>query len=311
MEADAENIDVVDAVLQLAAEDDAVRTRATVPLPVQSYVNRVEKLVNECSKQLESKEDLNNEERVAFVYDFIINGYKYKLPIEQELISPYRTYFHNVLAQRQGNPASLACLLYGVLERIEKKGLISSFEVVLAQRGNYTALPSVVAQVVGGDVDVATPKRIVGDCLYTLKRFYWPWEWSPQSDSGFLPAAEALVAAHGRVGKVGSVVGVMQGMGRPFGDLTCARMATSRLADLEGGHELRDLAVLLAHDNDSRGAYDLCQRYMESDAFLSLSTDAALDRPAARESLDAFQAMITKLERDHLEASMAADAESK
>ena len=46
------------------------------------------------------------------------------------MYSPYRTYFHNVVAQKIGIPATLAALYIGCVDRLHAKGVIPEGESI-------------------------------------------------------------------------------------------------------------------------------------------------------------------------------------
>jgi hypothetical protein len=46
------------------------------------------------------------------------------------MYSPYRTYFHNVVAQKIGIPATLAALYIGCVDRLHAKGIIPEGESI-------------------------------------------------------------------------------------------------------------------------------------------------------------------------------------
>ena len=47
-----------------------------------------------------------------------------------QMYSPYRTYFHNVVAQKIGIPATLAALYIGCVDRLHAKGVIPEGESI-------------------------------------------------------------------------------------------------------------------------------------------------------------------------------------
>eukprot|EP00793_Prasinoderma_coloniale_P003249 PRCOL_00005884-RA len=322
----AADADVMRAALALAAEDDAVRTRTVVELPTASYEARVDKLVREIAANVLPGVEGGEAAKLAAVCDYLFVRYGWKLPSREEMASPYRTYMHNVLAQKCGVPPALGALLYAVLQRLQAQGDVGEFEVVVPSNEQHS-LPyaRVAAGAAEAGAEAATPEGLMADTLASLKRAYWPWVWPDTDYSGFLASAEAAVSTHGRVGRVGDTVGVMQGSGRPFGDIRLARMACERLAELRGGHELRDLAVLLAHLKRPAEAYDLLvNRYFKTPAYselkalaslaaggagaggASLSAEVSLGidfRLAAAEAA-ALDALRERLERDVAEASL-------
>lgn len=125
----------------------------------------------------------------------------------REAYSPYRTYFHNVVAQKVGIPATLAALYIGCVERLKRKGaLLVDVDVMIAPKAKGAASgafgvtqPKAPWGVVRGEerdsknhrnrgAVVCTPKMSVTLQLQALKRAFWPWEWDDTRDSGVLLA---------------------------------------------------------------------------------------------------------------------------
>ena len=50
--------------------------------------------------------------------------------VRSQMYSPYRTYFHNVVAQKIGIPATLAALYIGCVDRLHAKGVIPEGESI-------------------------------------------------------------------------------------------------------------------------------------------------------------------------------------
>ncbi len=207
---------------------------------------------------------------------------KYRVPGGwREAYSPYRTYFHNVVAQRVGIPATLAALYIGCVERLKLKGALQvDVDVMIVPKAKGASGAFGVTQPkapwgrVRGDVDdknpknrgavVCTPKMSVTLQLQALKRAFWPWEWDDSRDSGVLLAVEA--AAYGgddRMNTAAGVVGIIQPTGRPFGDLEMSILATERLLQLDGnaGYEQRDLGILKFHDGERKEALFHLEKY--------------------------------------------------
>ena len=125
------------------------------------------------------------------------------------MYSPYRTYFHNVVAQKIGIPATLAALYIGCVDRLRAKGVIPEGEGVdvLIRPKARNGMAGVTAPVAPWGVPsgatrpansvVCTHNMALKLQLAALKRAYWPWEWDDSRDSGVLLAVEA--AAYGQV----------------------------------------------------------------------------------------------------------------
>lgn len=279
--------DVVAASLHVAVEDDAFKSRTAVCLPREAYVKRMDKLVNEFIQRdlsyMSAEEKASGDKMIAAIERYLFEEQKYRTPTGwREAFSPYRTYFHNVIAQKVGIPATLAAIYIGFLERLKDKGELDAcgdIRVSLRVRRGADPTPRRPQGVKAGDVVpdgsvVCTSDMVVRMQLMALKRAFWPWEWDDSRDSGFLLAVES--AAYGkddRMNTAAGVVGIIQPTGRPFGDLPMALLVTERLAELDGnlGYEQRDMAVLLYHSGYRRDALDALVAFQQWKATTKLS----------------------------------------
>ena len=101
--------DVVHTSLCIAMEDDAFKSRTAVPLPIDAYVKRVDKLVNEFMQRdyesLVAAGTTTTRDVIDALEDYLYVQNQYRAPKGwREMYSPYRTYFHNVVAQKIGHP---------------------------------------------------------------------------------------------------------------------------------------------------------------------------------------------------------------
>jgi hypothetical protein len=278
--------DLVMTSLYVAMEDDAFKSRTAVCLPVDAYVKRVDKLVNEFMQRdfpklpvKEGSDGPSADDVVAALEEYLYSQNDYRVPGGwREAYSPYRTYFHNVVAQKVGIPATLAALYIGCVERLKTKGALrEEVDVMIVQKakGASGAFGVTAPKAPWGSVRssardrprgavVCTPKMAITLQLQALKRAFWPWEWDDARDSGVLLAVEA--AAYGgsdRMNTAAGVVGIIQPTGRPFGDLPMAILATERLLELDGGkgYEQRDLGILKFHDGKKKEALEHLEKY--------------------------------------------------
>ena len=140
---DRSEADLVMTSLYVAMEDDAFKSRTAVCLPVDAYVKRVDKLVNEFMQRdfpklpvPEGSDVPKAEDVVDALEDYLYSQNGYRVPGGwREAYSPYRTYFHNVVAQKVGIPATLAALYAGCVERLREKGaLAEDVDVMIVQK---------------------------------------------------------------------------------------------------------------------------------------------------------------------------------
>lgn len=130
--------DLVMTSLYVAMEDDAFKSRTAVCLPVDAYVKRVDKLVNEFMQRdfpklpvKEGSDGPSADDVVAALEEYLYSQNDYRVPGGwREAYSPYRTYFHNVVAQKVGIPATLAALYIGCVDRLHAKDVIPDGESI-------------------------------------------------------------------------------------------------------------------------------------------------------------------------------------
>jgi hypothetical protein len=101
--------DVVFTSLCISKEDDAYKSRTAVPLPIEAYVKRVDKLVVEFMQRdyvrLEEAGTTSTAEVIEALEDYLYVQNSYRAPAGwREMYSPYRTYFHNVVGRCKFKP---------------------------------------------------------------------------------------------------------------------------------------------------------------------------------------------------------------
>ena len=262
--------DPVRCLLALAAEHDAVSTRAVVRLPEESFSGRVDKLVDGALREASALGSATDPAAVVRACeDHLYGAGRFRVAqSDVEQASPYRIYLQNVLAQRCGTKEAVAAVLLAVLARAEARvGHPLNFRLALPTE--TSGRPTAVHAPEGPPEDLAESTRALAlGCLRRLKRGYWPWAWVPGESSGFLVAAEAAVNTGDRFNQAMGF-GVMQPEGRPFGNMQLASLTCETLAELQGGHESRDWAALLAHEKRARDAYDALAVSIEAAATVS------------------------------------------
>jgi hypothetical protein len=126
------NADVLMAALALAAEDDALSTKSTVALPIESYSKRLDSLVTQMNFDITENAPHLPDAGATLTYlsSFLLGKMGYRVTEKPlELYSPYRIYMHRVLAQRCGTPEAIAIVLCSLLQRAAKAGVLQNVEV--------------------------------------------------------------------------------------------------------------------------------------------------------------------------------------
>jgi hypothetical protein len=124
--------DPVLAALAVAAEDDALKSKSTVALPVDAFSKRLDGMVTHLSHQLaRDGVRLEGPEHAAeYLKNVLFGSLGFRVATgDMELYRPYRIYMHNVLTQRMGTPAALGALLTAFVQRAQAAGLVYEFPV--------------------------------------------------------------------------------------------------------------------------------------------------------------------------------------
>ncbi|GAX75788.1 hypothetical protein CEUSTIGMA_g3231.t1 [Chlamydomonas eustigma] len=258
-----DGMDLVLAGLHLAAEDDAIKTRTHIPLPVESFSRRLDNMVTECSSLMPS--GLSSTDQLDFAVGYLYDrwGLKIAKGMGDGEYSPYRVYINNVLTQKCGTPCASAALLSSFLYRMRRDGALAGLPseplvglpLLIAPSGSSASANSgsasasstsspdssahlaPVAALPGSQkvtqygplVRWVSKVELLAEMLDQLKRFYWSWDWPLGVVSGFEACARSLMGESGRAGLVSAAVGVMQSRGRPFGNVELSVLATERL----------------------------------------------------------------------------------
>ncbi|KAF5831384.1 hypothetical protein DUNSADRAFT_13200, partial [Dunaliella salina] len=170
-----DEMDVVMAALHLASEDDAIKTRTHIPLPVDSFSKRLDGLVVECGMRV--LPDHSQEEQLSLVLGHLYSTWGMKIATEmyEGSFSPYRVYMQNVLSQKCGTQASAAAVVHSLLKRLHNTGRLN-FRAKVAVPVDPTGLPvaappgkaPVTPQLAPGtNVRPAVPTASLGDTATT------------------------------------------------------------------------------------------------------------------------------------------------
>ncbi|GAB4816397.1 hypothetical protein N2152v2_003443 [Parachlorella kessleri] len=273
-------VDLADAALQIAAEDDALVSHSSVKLPVEAFHSRLERLAEEVA-ELRLRPLLargaGDVELLEAVQQYVLRDKGFRptafgrsnVPGHSLVESPgvwedaRNAYLNEVLIRRQGIPAILLILVADLLKRLLQKGVIDF--VARQDVSDLGAMPQgELLWGLGRTAVLASDGTVLNTCssdtlvevLRFLKRAYWPFPWDSRS-GGFVGAAEAAVEGQQSSAELEAIArtaqhrlerGIWTSPGA--GDLRRAVAATERLVLLCGERypkERRDLAVLYLH----------------------------------------------------------------
>ncbi|KAK9909325.1 hypothetical protein WJX75_000539 [Coccomyxa subellipsoidea] len=315
-------MNLAEAALQVAAEDDALVSHSSVQLPVQSFLNRISRLANDVNTlHLRSLPPGSSpQEALQAIHRFLFEEQRFGLPAfgrsnipsGQIMDNPgvYENakyaYLHELLVTRKGVPAVLAILLEEVCQRLLSQGAVDFAVRVdctsLDRLPRAEVIPGLNRQMVtraDGSMLNTCSSDVLVEMLRFLKRAYWPFPWQSTPDNatgGFHSAAtiwlegedRAELQAIARTAKHRLERGIWTSPGA--GDLRRALAAAERLCILlgdEGPLERRDVAVLYLHACN----FPAASAHLAAYTATSIAADAPREERELlrrmRESLDA------------------------
>ena len=293
---------LLETALWMGAEDDAVFSRGSVGLPVESYQARVNVMADELVvSEAVGEAGQGMREALEAIEHYVWEEKGFRCVSALGLQSGWRVYVHHVLAQKCGTPLSLCVVLKAVATALQERGVGAFAEAksgmsweTLVHRRDPSRRPRLVLaenaalETLSGEWYVASDAEIIRGMLRSLVRAFWAWEGAPDevdpweregADQRYLwTAAEAAAGSSGRIGTRNNTTGVIQATGRPFGNVGMARMSSERMAEFFGdARSLRDHAVLLCHEGEKEQALRALQLLQDADprfaAFLASESD--------------------------------------
>lgn len=288
-------VDLARAALEIAAEDDALISHSTVPLPVDAYLQRLDLMANEIEGHYLPVSPLQRTPDAVFK---VMNNYIYgfmgftRAAFTGGPGDARDFYLNGVLTRRRGTPLMLALIYSELANRLRQRGAID-FMIEMELPLDLLSLPrprlvfSEAAFQAESEITavVLKPHLLLFEILLSLKQLYWPWRSDRGSSggSGFLEAAAAN--SHGMgMGIMGPAPGpsstanyqrsgaelaaaraaqyrLQRGIwtSTGFGDIRRALAVSERLVLLNmDEREGRDYGVLLFHC----GQYSLAHQYL-------------------------------------------------
>ncbi|KAL6627699.1 hypothetical protein ACP70R_031425 [Stipagrostis hirtigluma subsp. patula] len=272
--------DLARAALCVAAEDDSLVSHSSVPLPVESFVSRLDDLsAGFCCGRNFPHSGASPEAFFDYLdrYLYVHKGFRRT----SEVADVRAMYLHSVLTHRSGSALMLSLIYSEVLKTVRIYGLLD-FSAEIFFPHDLNGLPRGYDKhksKLGDEPHIMTSKSFLVEILKTLKGTFWPFQ-SNQSRNLFLNAVSAnhhgpgtlgdhQARSHGNISAIEMAAAkaahhrLMRGVWTNvrFGDMRRALAACERLILLRHDpRELRDYAALLYHC----GYYEDCLQYLTS-----------------------------------------------
>ncbi|PIA53766.1 hypothetical protein AQUCO_00900383v1 [Aquilegia coerulea] len=267
--------DLAKTALLIAAEDDALVSHSSVPLPVKSFLERLDTLsmgfVSHYSLNLRSASPelfLDGLEKYLYGYKGFRRAPATDLPESRDL------YLHSVLTHRSGSAVMLSLIYSEILKMLRMWGLLNYDVEIYCPRDEVHFPKGYLKQKskLSDQPYILTQQSLLVEILRSLKEVFWPFRYDP-GRSLFLRAACAAKCISGpntaeetafeRASTKAAQHRLERGVWTSvrLGDMRRALAASERLILLDHDvDELRDYSILLYH----------CGFYKESWHYLSL-----------------------------------------
>lgn len=288
-------MDLAKTALYIGAEDDALVSHSSVPLPVSDFIQRLDSLsMGFCSFYASSLDASSPEEFLENLEKYLFSDKAFQRAAVSDLPESRALYLHSVLTHRSGSAVMLTLIYSEILKMLRLWGLLT-FDVEIYFPHDQVNLPKGYHKLKSRPSDqphILTTQSLLVEILRNLKEAFWPFR-SELNRSLFLRAAAAAKCTSGpaMVEETGferaSTKAAQHRLERGIytsvrlGDMRRALSATERLILLNhDSDELRDYSVLLYH----------CGFYKESLDYLSLYENLTAS-PAQRRSTSKLKMM--------------------
>jgi hypothetical protein len=221
-------MNLAEAALQIAAEDDALVSHSSVKFPVASFRQRLQRLAEELIRVVIPslhESNASNQQILDAILDFLYTQQKFTPPntgrsallgaaikVDAPGIweNPRVALLNEVLITKRGIPAALAIVLSDLLRRLLIAGAIDFVARVectgMSERPTVTLIDGITREMALGNMTTGKDTSIdeesivlnmctvdvLAECLSYLKRAYWPFPWDGLT-GGFRGAASAFL----------------------------------------------------------------------------------------------------------------------
>lgn len=226
-------VDLARCAVLIAAEDDALVDVAGMPLPVEQWLGRLDRMADEISHAHLPTEGrpLPPEEAEERISNYLHEVQGFALPSCEDFpegldegvlhhpgawANPDMAYLTSGLANKRLSPPVMAILKASLARRLSLRHNALRYGLSLRRLPSSPFEPPELEPVPGAATVNALNSFALEACLRQLKRAFWPFAWNASVDGsagavgaeangGFRPAAEALVQGgdlHGGLEKI-------------------------------------------------------------------------------------------------------------
>ncbi|OVA18497.1 hypothetical protein BVC80_1831g15 [Macleaya cordata] len=300
-------VDLAKTALHIAAEDDSLVSHSSVPLPIDSFIQRLDDLsmgfcrMYRTSIRSSPEVFLENLERYLYGHKGFRRATVRNLPESRAL------YLNSVLTHRSGSAAMLALIYSEILKMLRLWSLLH-FDAEIYFPRDAVSLPKGFHKQktkLSDQPHILTSQSILVEILRNLKDAFWPFQYDP-TKSLFLRAARAAKCidesnieeesgferASAKAAQHRLERGVWTSV--RLGDMRRALSACERLILLDHDiDELRDYSILLYHSGFYEESLHYLKLYQSSRE--SLSQESLIQKETSDALRDLETVAVEKL----------------
>ncbi|XP_047975459.1 uncharacterized protein LOC125217926 isoform X2 [Salvia hispanica] len=292
-------VDLARAALQIAAEDDALISHSSVPLPVDDFIDRLDNLSMGYCSQYSSSFRSTPEKFLDCLERYLYLNKGFRRTSTRNHVEHRALYLNSVLTHRSGSVSMLSLIYSEILKMLRIWGVLN-FDVEIFFPHDSHSSPRGYLKQKSKESDqshIMTSQSLLVEILKDLKNAFWPFQLN-HARSPFLRAAEAAHCVTGSsnakesASQLASSKAARHRLQRGvwtsvhFGDMRRALSACERLILLKHDpKDLRDYAVLLYH----------CEYYEEALQFLKHYQDTKQSGSDIEIEEDAVEKLVVRL----------------
>ncbi|XP_043722130.1 uncharacterized protein LOC122669437 isoform X1 [Telopea speciosissima] len=268
-------VDLAKTALHIDSEDDSLVSHSSVPLPIDSFMERLDDLsMGYCSRNGSSFR-LPPEEFLACLERYLYFDKGFQRTDIGNQSEPWALYLHSVLTHRSGSAVMLSLIYSEVVKMLRLWGFMN-FDVEIYFPHDLVSLPKGYHKQKSKASDqphIMTTQSLLVAILRDLKEAFWPFQYD-RTRSLFLRAAYAANCIDGRSiaeesgFELASAKAAQHRLDRGvwtsvrYGDMRRALSACEHLILLDfDSNELRDYSILLYHCGLFKESLSYLQQY--------------------------------------------------
>ncbi|XP_042478417.1 uncharacterized protein LOC122059600 [Macadamia integrifolia] len=185
-------VDLAKTALHIGAEDDSIISHSSVPLPVDSFIERLDNLSMSYCSHNGSSFRFPPEEFLACLERFLYGHKGFRRINIRNQAEPGALYLHSVLTHRSGSAVMLSLIYTEVIKMLRLWGFLD-FDVEIYFPHDLLSLPKGYCKQKSKASDqphIMTTQSLLAEILRNLKEAFWPFQ-SDRTRSLFLRAAYA------------------------------------------------------------------------------------------------------------------------